>query len=57
MQTEAKVRGANIDMQNLLKTYNVTKADAKPVVSEHHEISFDDKKVSIPWDEGKTSHL
>lgn len=40
-----------------LKTYNVTKADAKPVLSDHHEISFDDKKVLIPWEEGKTSHL
>ncbi|KAI5818862.1 hypothetical protein BZA77DRAFT_306617 [Pyronema omphalodes] len=40
----------------ILKTYQVTKADARPVVSEHHEISFDDKKVLIPWEEGKTSY-
>lgn len=44
------------DIVNPLKTYNITKADAIPVVSAHHEISFDDKKVLIPWEEGKTSY-
>lgn len=40
-----------------LKTYNVTKADARPEISDHHKILFDDKKVLVPWEEGKTSHL
>lgn len=40
-----------------LKTYNVTKVDARPKLSGHHKILFDDKKISIPWEEGKTSHL
>lgn len=40
-----------------LQTYNVTKVDARPVVSAHYSISFDDKKVLIPWEEGKTSHF
>ncbi|KAA8914282.1 hypothetical protein FN846DRAFT_789918 [Sphaerosporella brunnea] len=48
---------ADPDFQTPLRTYNVTKADARPVVSEHHEISFDDRKVLIPWEEGKTSHF
>lgn len=40
-----------------LRTYNVTKADARPVLSEHHKISWDEKKVLVPWQEGKTSNL
>jgi len=40
-----------------LGTYNVTKADARPVLSEHHKISWDEKKVLVPWEEGKTSNL
>lgn len=40
-----------------LRTYNVTKADARPVLSEHHKISWDEKKVLVPWEEGKTSNL
>ncbi|KAL7276939.1 hypothetical protein RUND412_000031 [Rhizina undulata] len=40
-----------------LKTYNVTKADAQPVVSEHHKITFDERKVLVPWEEGKTSYF
>lgn len=40
-----------------LKTYNVTKADARPRISEHHKILFDEKKILVPWEEGKTSHL
>ncbi|RPB11561.1 Trimethyllysine dioxygenase [Morchella conica CCBAS932] len=31
--------------------------DARPKLSEHHKILFDDKKISIPWEEGKTSHF
>ncbi|KAF8462996.1 hypothetical protein BDZ91DRAFT_661610 [Kalaharituber pfeilii] len=38
-----------------LRTYNVTKADARPVLSGHHKINFDERKVLVPWEEGKTS--
>ncbi|KAF8245309.1 Trimethyllysine dioxygenase [Wilcoxina mikolae CBS 423.85] len=41
----------------ILKTFQITKADAKPVLSEHHDISFDDRKVLVPWEEGKTSYF
>ncbi|KAI5788463.1 hypothetical protein EDC01DRAFT_749446 [Geopyxis carbonaria] len=41
----------------LLRGRLCRKADAKPVLSDHHEMSFDDKKVLIPWEEGKTSHF
>ncbi|KAI5805553.1 hypothetical protein DFH27DRAFT_551694 [Peziza echinospora] len=42
-------------LQHPLQTYNVTKADARPVLSSHHKITFDEKKVLVPWEEGKTS--
>lgn len=40
-----------------LKTYNVTRADARPELSEHHKITFDEKRTLVPWEEGKTSQL
>ncbi|KAI5858523.1 hypothetical protein BZA05DRAFT_381507 [Tricharina praecox] len=45
------------DLQSPTRTYNVNKADARPVLSVHHEISFDDRKVLVPWEEGKTSYF
>ncbi|KAG0640837.1 hypothetical protein HOY80DRAFT_1015246 [Tuber brumale] len=32
-------------------------ADARPELSEHHKITFDEKKTLVPWEEGKTSHF
>ncbi|KAK6528942.1 hypothetical protein TWF694_004170 [Orbilia ellipsospora] len=40
---------------NKKRTFNVTKADAQPTLSKHHKISFDDKRISLPWEEGKNS--
>jgi len=54
---QEKTAAIDPDLQSPTRTYNVTKADARPVLSVHHEISFDDKKVLVPWEEGKTSYL
>ncbi|KAF3937958.1 hypothetical protein ABW19_dt0203032 [Dactylella cylindrospora] len=40
---------------NKKRTFNITKADAQPAISKHHKISFDEKKITLPWEEGKTS--
>lgn len=40
-----------------LRTYNVTKADAKPILATHHSLTFDGQHVNIPWDEGLTSRF
>lgn len=48
---------AKAPVQPPLQTYNVTKADAKPLPSTHHSLHFDGLFVSVPWEEGLTSRF